>query len=127
MRRTTPAAIFCDTAAEVGRVALLTELTDCPSRESDSGTDATATVGSLPDSARRSVSDFCAAAAACACNADVATGILELVNSATGPAELSAVSAGGRAEQTDRGASVLIRVLLPVGTASTTPDYSSSK
>ena len=50
--------ILGDAAAEVGRVALLTELTDCPSRESDSSTDATATAGSLPDCARRSVSDF---------------------------------------------------------------------
>ena len=50
--------ILNDAAAEVGRVVLLTELTDCPSRESDSGTDATVTAGSLPDCARRSVSDF---------------------------------------------------------------------
>ena len=50
--------ILSDAVAEVGRVALLTELTDCPSRERDSGTDATTTVGGLPDCARRSVSDF---------------------------------------------------------------------
>ena len=43
--------ILDDAAAEVGRVALLTEFTDCPSRESDNGTDATATAGSLPDCA----------------------------------------------------------------------------
>ena len=43
--------ILSDAAAEVGRVALLTELTDCPSRESDSGTNATATAGGLPDCA----------------------------------------------------------------------------
>ena len=43
--------ILCDAAAEVGRVMLLTEFTDCPSRESDSGTDATATAGSLPECA----------------------------------------------------------------------------
>ena len=50
--------ILGDAAAETGRVAPLTELPDCPSRESDSGTDATATVGILSDCARRSVSDF---------------------------------------------------------------------
>ena len=37
--------ILSDAAAKVGRVALLTELTNCPSRESDSGTDAIATAG----------------------------------------------------------------------------------
>ena len=43
--------ILCDAAAKVGRVALLTEFTDCPSRESDSGTGATAIAGSLLDCA----------------------------------------------------------------------------
>ena len=43
--------IFYDAAAEVGRVALLIELTDCPSREGDNSTDATATAGRLPDCA----------------------------------------------------------------------------
>ena len=41
--------ILGDAAAEVGQVTLLTEFTDCPSRESDSGTDVTAIAGSLPD------------------------------------------------------------------------------
>ena len=50
--------ILDDAAAEVGQVALLIEFTDCPSRESDSGTDAIVTAGSLPDCAKRSVSDF---------------------------------------------------------------------
>ena len=43
--------ILYDAAAEVGRAVLLAELTDCPSREGDSGTDATATAGRLLDCA----------------------------------------------------------------------------
>ena len=43
--------IFCDAATEVGRVALLTELANCPSREGDSSTDVTAIVGRLPNCA----------------------------------------------------------------------------
>ena len=43
--------IFCDAAAEVGRVALLAELADCPSREGDSYTDVTAPAGRLADCA----------------------------------------------------------------------------
>ena len=43
--------IFCDVAAEVGRVAMLAELVDCSSREGDSGTDATVAAGRLADCA----------------------------------------------------------------------------
>ena len=43
--------IFRDATAKVGRVALLAELANCPSREGDSGTDATATTGRLLDCA----------------------------------------------------------------------------
>ena len=43
--------ILGDAAAEVGRVTLLTESTDYPSGESDSGTDVTVTAGSLLDCA----------------------------------------------------------------------------
>ena len=43
--------ILGDAAAKVGGVALLTEFIDCPTRKSDSGTDATATADSLLDCA----------------------------------------------------------------------------